>query len=138
MKTFSERVNYILKALVKLVKESSKINPQSVVKLKDLSDTPPKIPKNYLVQLLNLLKNQGVVDSERGKMGGYKLMKDPQNIKVIDIIEAVEGPLNLVDMSNNDNFYNNYWIEKNQQFKKMFDITLKEFIDYQNRSEYNI
>ncbi len=138
MKIFSERVNYVLKALVKLVKESSKDNPQSVVKLRDLSNTPPKLPKNYLVQLLNLLKSQGIVESERGKMGGYKLAKDPQNIKVIDIIEAIEGPLSLVDMSNQDNFYKNYWSEKNLQFKKIFEITLKEFIDHQNPSEYNI
>ena len=48
------------------------------------------ISSNYLVQILNDLRNAGFVISRRGKQGGYLLAKHPQDIRLIDIIRAIE------------------------------------------------
>lgn len=137
MKVFSERVNYIILALVKMANESIN-NSKIVIQVKTLSETYPKIPKNYLIQLLNLLKNQGIVDSVRGKMGGYKLLKQPNQIRIIDVIENIEGSINLVDVSKDSSFLNNYWLKKNQEFRELFGETLQDLLFFQNKSDYSI
>tara|TARA_R110002096_G_scaffold273422_9_gene467279 strand:+ start:19505 stop:19918 length:414 start_codon:yes stop_codon:yes gene_type:complete len=51
-----------------------------------------KISPNYLVQILNELRNAGLVESRRGKNGGYVLAQDPEAITLDHIVRAVEGP----------------------------------------------
>jgi Rrf2 family protein len=138
MRLFSEKVNYCLQALIKMSQEMTKENPKIVIQVKDLADSPPKIPKNYLLQLLILLKNKGIIDSERGKTGGYKFLLPPQEIHVIDIIEAVEGPLNLVENPNQSELLTHYWSNIEQKIRDIFTDTLKDIIDYENRTDYMI
>ncbi|KAF0096231.1 MAG: BadM/Rrf2 family transcriptional regulator [Puniceicoccaceae bacterium 5H] len=52
-----------------------------------------QIPQNYLVQILNELRNAGVIISKRGKQGGYALARSPREITLYDIVCAVEGEL---------------------------------------------
>ena len=47
----------------------------------------------YLEQLFLKLRRQGLVKSTRGQSGGYELGKEPMEIKIIDIIKAVDEPL---------------------------------------------
>jgi Rrf2 family protein len=49
------------------------------------------IPANYLVQILLELKRNGLIQSHRGKMGGYVLAKAPQEISLGDVLRAVHG-----------------------------------------------
>lgn len=53
------------------------------------------IPQNYLEQLLVRLKVSGFVRSMRGARGGYAIACDPSSVTVMDILEAVEGPVQL-------------------------------------------
>ena len=55
------------------------------------------IPKQYLEQLLGSLRRNGLIRSERGANGGYQLARPPADISVLDIIDAMEGPLALSD-----------------------------------------
>ena len=48
------------------------------------------IPSNYLVQILNDLRNSGLISSKRGKQGGYSLAKAPEEIPLCDIIRAID------------------------------------------------
>jgi len=52
------------------------------------------IPLRFLEQVLNDLRKAGLVDSTRGALGGYVLGRSPSEIRLIDIIEALEGPIN--------------------------------------------
>ena len=54
-----------------------------------------KIPIRFLEQLLLILKRNGLVVSVRGKQGGYNLVKHPGDIKLLEIIEALEGEIVL-------------------------------------------
>ena len=49
------------------------------------------IPANYLVQILIELKCKGLIQSRRGKAGGYALAKAPREITVGDVLRAVQG-----------------------------------------------
>ncbi len=51
------------------------------------------IPLRFLEQVLNAMKNAGLVDSLRGAQGGYLLGKRPEEISLADIVEALDGTL---------------------------------------------
>lgn len=51
------------------------------------------LPMNYLEQLFLKLRKSGLVESTRGKQGGYQLNMLASNINVLDIMKAVDEPL---------------------------------------------
>lgn len=55
------------------------------------------ISESYLEQLVSALKKAGLLKSIRGAQGGYELGKTPEEITVGDILQAIEGPMTLVD-----------------------------------------
>lgn len=52
-----------------------------------------RIPEKYLVHILLQLKRAGLVHSVRGKQGGYRLAREPREISLRDVVEAVDGPV---------------------------------------------
>jgi Rrf2 family protein len=56
-----------------------------------------EISEKYLSNLINPLKATGLLEATRGVHGGYVLGKSPSEISMKDIVEAVEGPMCLVD-----------------------------------------
>ena len=60
------------------------------------------IPKQYLEQLLGGLRRNGLIRSIRGASGGYLIAKPSDEITVLDIIDAMEGPLALSDCISDD------------------------------------
>lgn len=53
------------------------------------------LPKQYLVKLFSSLAKADIVTAIRGKRGGYVLSREPKQITVLEVIEAVEGPIAL-------------------------------------------
>lgn len=51
------------------------------------------IPQKFLENILSDLRQSGLVKSQRGVDGGYRLAKAPGDVSVADVIRAVEGPL---------------------------------------------
>ena len=54
------------------------------------------IPESYLVQLLNLLRNGGLIRSIRGPKGGHVLLRRPEDVTVKDVLVVLEGPIDLM------------------------------------------
>jgi Rrf2 family transcriptional regulator, cysteine metabolism repressor len=52
-----------------------------------------QIPKQYLDQLLMILKRSGLVSSVRGRRGGYRLSRSAGDITLLEAVVALEGPL---------------------------------------------
>jgi len=50
-----------------------------------------KVPKEFVSKVLQILTNSGIVGSKKGKSGGFYLAKSPANIRLIDIVEAMDG-----------------------------------------------
>jgi Rrf2 family protein len=51
------------------------------------------IPVRFLEQVLHGMKKAGLVSSLRGAQGGYVLSKKPSEVSVVEILEALDGPL---------------------------------------------
>jgi Rrf2 family cysteine metabolism transcriptional repressor len=51
------------------------------------------IPLKFLEQLLSALRKAGIVSAVRGAHGGFALSRHPGEITVLDVVEALEGPL---------------------------------------------
>mgnify|MGYP006290600635 CR=1 FL=1 len=51
--------------------------------------------REYLVKIFALLARAGIVIPIRGKRGGYTLARCPEEISLLEVIEAVEGPISL-------------------------------------------
>ncbi len=89
----STRGDYACRALLSLTLHASEAGPTSV---RDIAERTG-LPQPYLEQILLALKGAGLVRSKRGVGGGYVLAKAPADIKVSDIIAAVDGPITVGD-----------------------------------------
>ena len=51
------------------------------------------MPEYFFSKIFQSLAKSGLVDSFRGSNGGFKLSKSPDEIKILEIIEAIDGPV---------------------------------------------
>jgi len=95
MMKISTKGEYGLRAMVDLANHYG----QGPVLLKDIAERQ-NISKKYLDHLISNLRTAGLVRSIRGAKGGYLLVRHPKEIKLLEIIQALEGsvsPLDCVD-----------------------------------------
>lgn len=79
---------YGLKALVHL----AQFPPGELALVSNIA-TANNIPKKFLDAILGDLRNAGIVQSRKGKGGGYRLARPPEEIKVGSIVRVLDGPL---------------------------------------------
>ena len=84
----SKKSKYALKAMMVLAKEYG----QGPVLISDLANREG-IPRKFLELILLELKNQGLLQSKKGKGGGYFLGREPHLISVGHIIRVLDGPI---------------------------------------------
>jgi len=60
------------------------------------------IPLNYLAKIMRRLVTNGLVRSTLGPDGGYTLRKLPNEINLLDVYEAIEGEIRMVDCMDKD------------------------------------
>jgi len=89
---FSASVIYALRAMLLL----ARVYKLEIVSVKVITERE-KIPSKFLEQLLRKLRSAGLVESHRGKDGGYTLALSPASINFLDIYQAIEGPLVIYD-----------------------------------------
>lgn len=72
------------------------INPDRLVSTKEIATTF-SISENHLAKVLQRLVKVGLIDSIRGPKGGFNLGRSSDQITLLEIYEAIEGPLELSD-----------------------------------------
>jgi Rrf2 family protein len=55
------------------------------------------IPETYLAKLVVPLRSAGIIRSARGAKGGYELARSPDEIKVSEVVEVLEGRASLLE-----------------------------------------
>ncbi len=90
----SARVDYGTRAMVELA-AAWVDDPHRLTKGDKLARAQ-EIPAKFLEGILRQLRQAGLVASQRGAEGGYRLDKDPSNITIADIVRALDGPLAAV------------------------------------------
>jgi Rrf2 family protein len=72
------------------------------IQLNEISNRQ-EISEKYLSQLVIQLRLAGLINSVRGSKGGYYLAKSPDKISVKDIVEPLEGSMNIIDCVDDNN-----------------------------------
>jgi Rrf2 family protein len=112
--------------------ELSKHQEDSPMQIKDISANA-NIPQNYLEQLLSKLRRAELVKSIRGARGGYILAKSPDEIKVVDILIALEDDIKIIDSKAENPILNIFFDESKNSMKKIFDIQLSKLDEYKDK-----
>ncbi len=87
----SQRTRYALRSLIMLAGGS----PDAPQQIATISATE-RVPRKFLELILLDLKRAGIVESTRGRAGGYRLARAPQDISFGEVIRLLDGPLALV------------------------------------------
>jgi Rrf2 family protein len=84
----SQKAKYALRALLMLAEQPD----ADMVMIADIAERE-KVPRKFLEAILLDLRKRGLLDSRRGKYGGYRLAKPADAISFGEIIRIVDGPL---------------------------------------------
>ena len=96
------------------------------------------ISEKYISHLIIDLRKAGFIKSIRGAGGGYRLSKSPQQIKLLDIIEVMEGTINLVNCTEKNQICQrsvlcpakDIWLQISQEFRTVLaKYTLQDFLN---------
>lgn len=115
----SARCDYACKALLELALHWPSKKPVQIHNISERQD----IPMKYLVQILLQLKRIGLVESVRGKQGGYILAKAPNKIKLGEVMREIGGPLLPVvnTAAKKDSVFATIWKEVEEAMADVLD-----------------
>lgn len=84
----SAKADYALRALIEIATRADEkaVSAEELGKLQD-------IPHGFLQAILADLRKAGIVISQRGQSGGWRLAREASTVSVADVIRAVDGPL---------------------------------------------
>jgi Rrf2 family protein len=92
----SNRGRYAVRAVFDLAQ-----NEGAPVQVKDIASRQ-RIPLRFLEQIFQSLKRAGLVDSKRGPRGGFSLARRADEVRLGDVLRAVEGPVVLANKRRNE------------------------------------
>lgn len=84
----SQRAKYALRALVML----SGVEKGVSLSITEIA-AEQRIPKKFLEQILLELKRHGIVESRRGKVGGYLMLRQPEDVTFGEVLRLIDGPI---------------------------------------------
>jgi Rrf2 family protein len=121
----SAKVDYALRAMTELASASP-----SLMTAEQLA-TAQKIPPKFLESILAQLRNGGLVASQRGAVGGYRLGKPAEEISIADVIRELEGPIATVRGARPDELeyagaatgLRDIWLELRSQMRGVLEQT---------------
>ena len=87
----SKKTKYGLKALVYIARNRA----DAPIQISSISKSEG-ISAKFLESILLSLRKSGFLGSKKGKGGGYYLIKEPSEIRMVDVIRILEGPIALV------------------------------------------
>lgn len=88
----SQKSQYAVRAVLELAKRQG-TGPVTASRVAEAQ----YIPVRFLENILGQLRQAGIVESVRGKEGGYRLSRRPEQLTVGEVIRLVQGPLSAVD-----------------------------------------
>ncbi len=83
---FSKKCEYGIQAVLFLATRGK----DEVVPVEEISQEL-KIPREFVSKILQTLTNSGIIESKKGKGGGFSLAKSAAKIKLIDIVKSIDG-----------------------------------------------
>jgi Rrf2 family protein len=88
----TKQADYAVRAMVFLAKlEPNQRAATSQIALEQ------KIPPSFLAKIISQLSISGLIHTSRGAHGGVTLARPPAKISMLDVVEAIDGPISLND-----------------------------------------
>ena len=88
---------YGVLALAHMAKQDATVTQQVHIISKETG-----VPIEYLRKLMGRLRRQRIITSTRGRSGGFKLARVPSKITLLNIVEAIEGPMDPASVLHDD------------------------------------
>ncbi len=129
----STRTRYGIRAILELAERYG----QGPLQLKNIAKHQD-ISVKYLEQIVAILKSGGLVRSIRGAKGGYILAKAPNQIKLSDVFDCLEGRVTIVECIENEDYCmraadcmaKQVWEQVEKAVKNVLQsITLQDLLD---------
>ncbi len=134
---FSQASEYALRALTEL----ARCDRQEWILTGDLAELLG-VPVHYLAKVLQTLARKGVLESQRGRQGGFRLAESPENITVYDVVRELDDVRQLESciMGESDCSddtacpLHNLWRDVRDEFvESLQNTTLRELAEFQEK-----
>ncbi len=129
----STRTRYGIRAILELADNYQKgpLQLKTIAKRQNIS-------VKYLEQIMTILRSGDLIRSVRGPRGGYMLAKVPNQIKLSDVFDCLEGPVTTVECVEDENYCarvadcmaRHLWMQVNQAIRNVLQsVTLQDLVD---------
>lgn len=131
----SAKSDYALRALIAMASRSDgrAVSAEELGRLQD-------IPHGFLQAILADLRRAGIVMSQRGQSGGWRMAREATTVSVADVIRAVDGPLvsvyglrpEAVNYNEDADVLQHVWIAARRALREVFeDVSIQQLADGQ-------
>src|SRR5512147_3230811 len=86
----TRQADYALRAVIYL----SKLKPEERAATSQIAEEQ-RIPPSFLAKIVSQLSVAGLLQTSRGARGGVSLARSPENISLLEVVEAIDGPIYL-------------------------------------------
>jgi Rrf2 family protein len=90
----TRQADYALRAMIYL----AQLEPNQRAATSQIADVQ-RIPPSFLAKIISQLSIAGLIHTSRGARGGVSLARSPEAINVLEVVEAIDGPLMLNECS---------------------------------------
>ena len=129
----SAKSDYALRALIEMAvqDDSEAVSAETLGRRQD-------IPRGFLQAILADLRRAGIVVSQRGQSGGWRMARDAADVTVADVIRAVDGPLvsvygmrpEAVSYNESAQVLQHVWIAARSSLRDVFErVTIRSLAD---------
>ena len=115
---FKASTDYGMRAILYLAARNTTCSSRDIAE--DMS-----IPRDYLIQLAQLLRNAGIIEARPGKHGGYRLARPADQISVLDVINALDEDAKQATRSRRETRTGGEMVE---EIKRAYDL-IEESMD---------
>jgi Rrf2 family protein len=134
----TRQADYALRTIIYLSRlESDEKAPTSSIAEKQ------QIPASFLAKIISQLSIAGIIHTSRGAHGGVSLAKNPKEISVLEVVEAIDGPVTLNECTQNPDIcifsedcpMHTIWCDAREELvSKLEAITFEQFSNGKNAS----
>ena len=86
----TRQADYAIRAILFL----AKLEPSQRAATSEIAEVQ-KIPPSFLAKIISQLSIAGLLHTSRGARGGVTLAREPKDISLLDVVEAIDGPILL-------------------------------------------
>lgn len=129
----SAKSDYALRALIEMAGRTDRkaVSAEELGRIQD-------IPHGFLQAILADLRRAGIVMSQRGQSGGWRMAREAEGVSVADVIRAVDGPLvsvyglrpEAVEYNESAEVLQHVWIAARRSLRDVFEqVSIRQLAD---------